>query len=53
MLEAMQTYKEIGFRGPFMMDHTPRFPEPFDSWHGHAYANGYIKALIQMVFGKQ
>jgi mannonate dehydratase len=52
MLEAMQTYKEIGFRGPFMMDHTPRFPEPFDSWHGHAYANGYIKALIQMVYGK-
>jgi len=53
MLEAMKTYKEIGFRGPFMMDHTPRFPEPFDSWHGHAYANGYIKALIQMVYGKE
>ena len=52
MLEAMQTYKEIGFRGPFMMDHTPRFPEPFDSWHGHAYANGYIKALIQIVYGR-
>lgn len=52
MLEAMKTYKEIGFRGPFMMDHTPRFPDPFDSWHGHAYANGYIKALIQMVYGK-
>lgn len=52
MLAAMQTYREVGFRGPFMMDHTPRFPEPFDSWHGHAYANGYIKALLQMVYGK-
>jgi mannonate dehydratase len=52
MLVAMQTYKEVGFRGPFMMDHTPRFAEPFDSWHGHAYANGYIKALLQIVYGK-
>jgi len=52
MLEAMRTYKEIGFRGPFMMDHTPRFAEPFNSWHGHAYANGYIKALLQTVYGR-
>ncbi len=52
MHRAMQTYKEIGFNGPFMMDHTPVLPQGFDSWHGHAYANGYIKALLQIVYGK-
>lgn len=50
MLEAMRTYKEVGYMGPFMMDHTPRLPEPFGAWHGKAYANGYIKALIQAVY---
>jgi hypothetical protein len=34
-----------------MMDHTPRMPEGFNAWHGHAYANGYIKALIKTVYG--
>jgi mannonate dehydratase len=51
MRKAMQTYKDNGFAGPFMMDHTPTMPEGFDSWHGHAYANGYIKALIKVVYG--
>ncbi|HEX2036243.1 MAG TPA: mannonate dehydratase [Chloroflexota bacterium] len=50
MLAAMQTYKEVGFEGPFMLDHTPRLPAPYDQSHGHAYANGYIKALIQVVY---
>ena len=52
MQKAMETYRDNGFAGPFMMDHTPQFSEPFNSWHGHAYANGYIKALIKMVYGK-
>jgi mannonate dehydratase len=52
MLAAMQAYKAVGFRGPFMMDHTPQLPKPFDHWHGHAYANGYIKALIRVVYGR-
>lgn len=51
MRKAMQTYKDNGFAGPFMMDHTPTMPVGFNSWHGHAYANGYIKALIKMVYG--
>ncbi len=50
MYEAMRTYKEVGFTGPFMLDHTPQLPAPFDHWHGHAYANGYIKALLQAVY---
>ncbi|HEU5316548.1 MAG TPA: mannonate dehydratase [Chloroflexota bacterium] len=52
MRKAMETYRDNGFAGPFMMDHTPRMPEGFNTWHGHAYANGYIKALIQTVYGK-
>jgi len=52
MKKAMETYRDNGFCGPFMMDHTPQFSAPFNSWHSHAYANGYIKALIQMVYGR-
>jgi mannonate dehydratase len=50
MVRALETYRDNGFNGPFMMDHTPRMPEGFDAWHGHAYANGYIKALIKAVY---
>ena len=50
MLRAMQTYRDVGFPGPFMMDHTPEIPHPSGSWAGHAYANGYIRALIQAVY---
>ena len=52
MLATMQAYKAVGFRGPFMMDHTPHLPAPFTHWHGHAYANGYIKALLKVVYGR-
>jgi mannonate dehydratase len=52
MLRAMQTYKEVGYEGPFMMDHTPRIPHLSAPWSGHAYANGYIRALIQTVYGR-
>lgn len=50
MLQAMQTYREVGFNGPFMMDHTPGIPHPSGHWVGRAYANGYIRALIQTVY---
>jgi mannonate dehydratase len=50
MVRAMETYRDNGYTGPFMMDHTPHLPAPFDDWHGHAYANGYIKALIRAVY---
>ena len=50
MLQAMRTYKEVGYNGPFMMDHTPGMPHPSGQWGGHAYANGYIRALIQTVY---
>ncbi len=28
----------------------PEMPAPYDSEHGRAYANGYIKALLQTVY---
>lgn len=50
MYRAMQTYKEVGFNGPFMMDHTPHFPQKGAGWAGQAYAVGYIRGLIQAVY---
>jgi mannonate dehydratase len=51
MYEAMRAYKEVGFRGPFMMDHTPRFPKADATWWaGRAFAVGYMRALIQAVY---
>ena len=28
----------------------PEMPPPYDAWHARAYANGYIKALLQTVY---
>ena len=51
MFKAMQTYKEVGFEGPFMMDHTPEFPnEKSTFWAGRALAVGYMRSLIQAVY---
>ena len=51
MFRAMQTYREIGFEGPFMMDHTPRFPTAgATALAGRAFAVGYIRALLQAVY---
>jgi mannonate dehydratase len=51
MYEAMQTYREVGFDGPFMMDHTPRFPQQESTfWAGRAFAVGYMRAMIQAVY---
>ena len=50
MYQAMQTYKEVGFNGPFMMDHTPSIPDDQGGRQGHAYATGFIRAMIQAVY---
>jgi mannonate dehydratase len=51
MLLAMHAYKEAGFNGPYMMDHSPQFPDKDDSFKaGKAYAIGYIRAMIQAVY---
>ncbi len=51
MLKAMQTYKDSGFNGPFMMDHTPTMPGDRGGRMGRAFAAGYIRALLQVVYG--
>ena len=50
MLEAMKAYKEVGFEGPMMDDHVPRVIGDERGQHrSHAYAMGYMKALIDAV----
>jgi mannonate dehydratase len=51
MVKMMETYRDVGFNGPFMMDHTPEFPGGQTFWAGHAFAVGYMRALIQAVYG--
>ena len=58
MRRAMGIYRDNGFRGPYMMDHTPTLAitQPRDEradWIGKAYAIGYIRALIQTVYGSE
>ena len=53
MFRAMQTYHEVGFQGPFMMDHTPHLPQEKAGWAGRAFAVGYIRAMIQAVHTMQ
>ena len=50
MFEAMKAYRDAGFEGPFMMDHTPRIPGDRNQREGHALATGYIRAMIQAVY---
>ena len=50
MVRAMEAYKEVGFEGPLMMDHTPRIPGDDQVGAGRAYAVGYIRALIQATY---
>ena len=50
MRRAMEVYRDNGFDGPYMMDHTPSFPHGYGAY-GKAYAIGYIRALIQTVYG--
>jgi len=51
MKRAMEVYRDNGFNGPFMMDHTPQFQGGDSARYGKAYANGYIRRLIQEVYG--
>ena len=52
MVKAMKVYKDVGFNGPFMMDHTPQIPGDVEGARaGHALATGYIRAMIQVVYG--
>lgn len=50
MLEAMRTYKEVGYTGTIMPDHTPKVVGDTPWGHrGRAFALGYMKALMKAV----
>ena len=50
MMEAMKTFHEVGFDGPMVDDHVPHLVEGSkQQYRSHAYAMGYIKALIDAV----
>ena len=50
MLEAMRAYKEVGYTGTIMPDHTPRVVGDTPWGHrGGAFALGYMKALMKAV----
>jgi mannonate dehydratase len=52
MFKAMRAYKEVGFEGPFMIDHTPQIPGDEAGRAGHALATGFMRAMIQSVYGR-
>ena len=50
MLEAMRAYKEVGFEGVMIPDHSPRVAGDTEFRHrGMAHALGYMKALMKAV----
>lgn len=48
MFRAMQAYRDVGFTGPFSLDHSPMFPEAEIA--NTAFVVGYLRALIQAVY---
>jgi len=55
--EVFQTFKEIGSRSLVRVDHVPRLAMEEGAndgygFTGHAYATGYLKGLLDSVFGK-
>ena len=50
MLEAMRAYKEVGYTGSLVSDHTPRVIGDFAGGRvGRSFSHGYIRGLIQAV----
>lgn len=50
MLQAMKTYREVGYTGTIVSDHTPRMEGDTPFGHrGRSFSHGYIRALVQAV----
>ncbi len=50
MLDAMKMYRDSGFNGPFVSDHTPRVDGDTGWGHiGRTFTHGYIRGLMQAV----
>ena len=48
MYRAMQAYRDVGFKGPYTLDHSPLFPGAQIA--NQAFVIGYLRALIQAVY---
>ena len=50
MLQAMKAFKESGYTGPFVSDHTPRVEGDTPWGHiGRTFSHGYMRALVHAV----
>ena len=50
MLQAMKTYRDAGYTGPIVSDHTPRMEGDTHWGHrGRTFSHGYLRALVQAV----
>jgi mannonate dehydratase len=47
MVEVMRALADVGYSGMIMPDHVPSHKDPASNLQGHAFAFGYIKALVQ------
>jgi mannonate dehydratase len=49
MIEAIRTYREVGYDGMIMPDHVPHVQGDPRGHKSFAFCFGYIQALIQML----
>jgi len=49
MLQALLTYKDVGYTGMLMPDHVPTIRGDTNGYQAFAYTFGYIKALLHAV----
>ncbi len=49
MLEAMSAYRDVGYDGPIIDDHVPDMGGSERQYRSHAFAMGYMRALVQAV----
>jgi mannonate dehydratase len=49
-VRVVKALKDVGYDGMVMPDHIPQHDDPESGQQGHAFAFGYIKALIQAVY---
>ena len=56
-IPVFETFKEVGCASPIRVDHVPRLaveagPNDGYGFLGHVYATGYLKGLLESVYGK-
>jgi mannonate dehydratase len=50
MLEAMMVFREVGYQGPIVSDHTPRVEGDTPWGHrGRTFSHGYMRGLVHAV----